>query len=252
MSIDLGNAPVGTPPDSTQQQQIRSAIGAVGDAPSDGEKYVMLDGEWVLLNPPSSKAYDSGNNVLFEEASDAIPDYWTQTNSAAVASVSFTSTVTSIGAAALRGTSITSLTIPDSVTSLYNTVAVGRGSFSACTSLTSVTIGSGLTSIGAYAFDGCSSLSSITIPNNITNIGWGSFRGTALTSVTIPANVTSLGGYTFMNCYSLGTVNILAMTAPSLGGYDFVNCYSLSAIHVPIGSTGYGYTYGGKFVIQDL
>ena len=32
MSIDLGNTPVGTPPDPTQQQQIRTALGAVGDA----------------------------------------------------------------------------------------------------------------------------------------------------------------------------------------------------------------------------
>ena len=33
-NIDLGNAPVGTPPDSTQQAQIRAAIGAVGYNPS--------------------------------------------------------------------------------------------------------------------------------------------------------------------------------------------------------------------------
>ena len=40
-----------------------------------------------------------------------------------------------------------------------------------CTSLTSVTIPNSVTSIGRCAFYGCTSLTSITIPDSVTSIG---------------------------------------------------------------------------------
>jgi hypothetical protein len=49
------------------------------------------------------------------------------------------------------------------------------GTFYGCSSLTNVTIPNSVTSIGDYAFDGCSSLLNITIPNSITRIGWRTF-----------------------------------------------------------------------------
>ena len=55
-------------------------------------------------------------------------------------------------------TNLTSVTIPDSVTS------IGDWAFDDCTSLTSVTIPNSVTSIGGYAFDFCTSLTSVTIP----------------------------------------------------------------------------------------
>ncbi len=45
----------------------------------------------------------------------------------------------------------------------------------ACSSLTSITIPNSVTSIGSGAFSGCSSLTSITIPNSVTSIGWAAF-----------------------------------------------------------------------------
>ncbi|MGN0463068.1 MAG: leucine-rich repeat protein, partial [Acutalibacteraceae bacterium] len=65
--------------------------------------------------------------------------------------------------------SLTSITIPDSVTS------IDGGAFSGCTSLTSITIPDSVTSIGDEAFYGCSSLTSITIPDNVTSIGYCAF-----------------------------------------------------------------------------
>ena len=47
MSIDLVNTTIGTLPDPAQQQQIRAALSAVGDALTDGEKYVMQYSVWM-------------------------------------------------------------------------------------------------------------------------------------------------------------------------------------------------------------
>tara|TARA_B100000212_G_scaffold340565_1_gene321474 strand:+ start:25198 stop:25755 length:558 start_codon:yes stop_codon:yes gene_type:complete len=55
-------------------------------------------------------------------------------------------------------TTVTSVTIPDNVTS------IGDDAFYNCSSLTSVTIGNSVTSIGNYAFYNCTNLTSVTLP----------------------------------------------------------------------------------------
>lgn len=67
--------------------------------------------------------------------------------------------VTEIGSGAFQDcTSLTSVTIPDSVT------RIGENAFRDCTSLSIVTIGNKETVIGLKAFLGCSSLKSMTFP----------------------------------------------------------------------------------------
>ena len=61
--------------------------------------------------------------------------------------------------------SLTSITIPDSVTS------IGKEAFAYCNSLTSITIPESVTSIGKEAFVYCNSLTSISIPNSVTYLG---------------------------------------------------------------------------------
>ena len=118
--------------------------------------------------------------------------------------------------------SLTSVTIPESVTS------IGNEAFVYCSKLTEIIVENGnqnytsesgvlfnidkteliqcpggktgtyeipesVTSIGQQAFFGCRSLTSVTIPESVTSIGRGAFFGCrSLTSVTIPASVTEI------------------------------------------------------------
>ena len=98
---------------------------------------------------------------------------------------------------------LTSVTMPNSVTT------IGSGVFSGCTALADVTISSAVTSIGNWAFQGCSSLSSITIPNSVTDIGVWAFRGcSSLTSVAIPNSITSVVSGAFAECSGLTSVTM--------------------------------------------
>ena len=78
---------------------------------------------------------------------------------------------------------------------------IGASAFEGCWDLTSVTIPNSVTSIGDYAFSGCDGLTSVTIPNSVTEIGDYAFSGcTGLTSITIPNSVTEIGSGAFYKC----------------------------------------------------
>ena len=113
---------------------------------------------------------------------------------------------------------VTSITIPDSVTS------IGGYAFSFCTGLTSVVIPDSVTSIGERAFRNCTGLTSIEVPNSVTTIPAYAFDGcTGLTSITIPDSVTSIGKDAFSGCYRL------------------VEVYNKSALSITAGSSSNGY-----------
>ena len=92
--------------------------------------------------------------------------------------------------------------------------SIGYDAFQDCSSLTSVTIGDSVTSIGSDAFHGCSSLTSVTIPDSVAGIGSDAFHGcSSLTSVTIPDSVTRIGSGAFSGCSSLEAVYITDLAA---------------------------------------
>ena len=93
------------------------------------------------------------------------------------------------------------------------TKGIAAVAFSGCSDLTSVTIPNSVTSIGNSAFSSCSGLTSVTIPNSVETIGNSAFSGcTGLTSVELHTKTIcegeTIGKYAFDGCTSIETLTI--------------------------------------------
>lgn len=166
--------------------------------------------------------------------------------------------VTTIGNAAFRDSSVTSVTIPASVTE------IGANAFAGCTNLTSVTYGgdwSKLTiqsgnpavedAVNAQLFDFKFILNNtaviviryngtaadVTIPSRykgkpVTAIDHAAFHDSAVTSVTIPDSVTAIPDDAFSYCSNLTNISI-PNSVTFIGFSAFNSCTSLKSITLP-------------------
>ena len=162
--------------------------------------------------------------------------------------------------------------IPTSLKTVIITDATqfSYGAFHNCSNLTSITIPDSVTSIGDYTFSGCTSLTSIEIPNNVTSIGDSAFNNcSSLESITLPfignsrdaTGKNGLFGYifgassytggteteqyyaysssaTYYTPISLKTVVITDAAQISYGA--FYNCSNLKSITIPDSVTNIG------------
>ena len=153
---------------------------------------------------------------------------------------------------------LTSITIPESVTSIV------RGTFAGCTSLTSVAWNARACSSGGSLFndskstittftfgdqveqipdslcEGLSGLTTITLPESLTSIGESAFEGcTGLTTITLPESLTSIGNSAFEECSGLTTIT-LPESLTSIGDLAFRLCSGLTAITLPESLTSIG------------
>ncbi|MGX8712414.1 MAG: leucine-rich repeat protein [bacterium] len=158
-------------------------------------------------------------------------------------------------------TNLTSLTLPNSLTT------IGRYAFAGCNGLTSVTIPNSVTTLGHWAFGGSTGLTSVifnansctSCPSggngpfyycpNITSFTFGDnvkmipdsicYQQTGLTSVVIPNSVSCIGRYAFSGCTGLTSATI-AEGVDTIGDYAFRYCSGLSSIVIPSSVTYLG------------
>lgn len=172
---------------------------------------VNYEGDW------SNLTIQSGNPAVQDAANAPLFDFeFTPDNTAvivtnykyngAAADVTIPSRykgkpVTTIGHAAFFNSAVTSVTIPDSVTSISDSAFVN------CPQLTNISIPNSVTYIGFSAFNSCTSLKSITLPSSLSTIQSYAFCNCGnLETIRIPVSVTSIGNCAFADCPSLMTV----------------------------------------------
>ena len=111
-----------------------------------------------------------------------------------------------------------------------STKYLNQGLFIDCVNLTNITIPDSVTSIGSNAFNDCASLTSITIPDSVTEISQYLFGNCHnLTSVKIGSGVTSIGWNAFRDCSNLTSIEI-PNRVTSIDDGAFADCTSLSSI----------------------
>ena len=194
------------------------------------------DGKLSLLDLSDAKIVEGGSNYIWgTDTSNDKLGISAFEGCSSLTSLTIPSSVTSIGNQAFSGCSgLTSLTIPSGVTS------IGRSAFSGCSGLTSLTIPSSVTSIGNQAFSGCSGLTSLIILSSVTRISREAFRYcSGLTSLIIPSSVTSIDEQAFWGCSGLTSLTIPS-SVTSIGFAAFYDCSSLTSLTIPSSVTSIG------------
>ena len=184
---------------------IQSGNPAVEDAAKDAANEQLFDFEFILNNT----AVVVTNYKYKGTAADVtIPSRYKG------------KPVTMIDHAAFHNSAVTSVTIPDSVTSIHDSA------FAYCSSLTNISIPNSVTAIGSFAFEGCTKLESITLPSSLLTISEFLFYDCSqLTTIHIPDSVSSIRTYAFYNCGKLETIRI-PVSVTSIGSYAFDDCPS--------------------------
>ena len=167
--------------------------------------------------------------------------------------------VTSIGEDAFDGTRITSVVIPDSVTS------IGKYAFSECFELENIVISKNLNEIGKYAFNGCSKLQNVYFNgtaedwfeleikgNNNTNpmqyakvfyvldengdLNYNGSKYSTVKSMIIPEGATEIDDYEFSGFVNLTSI-VIPQSVTKIGRNAFYGCSNLTNITLPKGLT---------------
>lgn len=162
----------------------------------DGNKYYTVSGSGYLSSLKGEYEIPS----YFGEGEDYAP-------------------VTAIAQSAFAGSSLTKVTIPDTVTEIGSAAFsychklrevafsgeckleyLAQGMFAYCTSLQEITVPDSVTVIGPLCFYECSYLSSVTLPEGLLKIRYEAFENcSSLTEISLPSTLIMIGYLAFYN-----------------------------------------------------
>lgn len=217
-------APALNPPLSS----LTSVSAADTAAPSEFDYTVNHDGKGVTVTKYKGRAAQ----LIFPDKINALP-------------------ITAIGDSAFSGnTTLTEITIPDTVTS------IGRTAFWRCESLAEIHIPASVTSIGDSAFqytpwfqakraenplvivntilvDGALCEGVVTVPEGVTAIADMAFYcADFVEKVILPQSMTAIGDNVFEEATSLTEINI-PETITAIGAHAFDHCIGLETLTIP-------------------
>ena len=136
-------------------------------------------------------------------------------------------TVTGIGGGAFSQRNITSITFPNSITS------IGPSAFSYCNVLDSVVIPERVTIIPDMAFASSESLRHVILPEGVTLIDNSAFNSCyGLDSLIIPNSVETIEDWAFAGCKNLSYVK-MPQQLKKVGQGAFGNCQSMAYVDIP-------------------
>ena len=153
-------------------------------------------------------------------------------------------TVVALGGQAFSNSAIETVSIPESVSTIYST------SFYACAELTAITVASGNTVYDSR--NNCNAIVetntntliagsiSTVIPNTVTSIGAYAFSyrfRSDLHQITIPESIVSIGYGAYMGGYGIESITVLSEVPPVLGNDVFENVPVDIPVTVPCGTT---------------
>jgi len=150
-----------------------------------------------------------------------------------VTNVVIPATVRSIGSAAFWESGLSSVDIPDSVTS------INSDAFYGCRSLENVRLSANLKALEGGVFGACKKLTSIDIPDSVKCIRMGAFTASCLKHVTIPGSVKSIHQEAFKYCTNMTSITI-SEGVRSIGQRAFRGCSNLTVVEIPNGVVNIG------------
>lgn len=177
--------------------------------PFVGDRRVMADGSVDGMSEADATAREKINGrlaYLFGES--AVPT--------TIRSITLTDCETLEAEALINCSSLTSLTLPNSL------LHIKDGALFGCSGIKEIELSDELVSIGKAAFASCASLETITLPDKVSSVGETAFFGCiSLTKVSLGASVNSLGEGVFYSCPSIEELTVFADNAKY---YSESNC----------------------------
>lgn len=176
-------------------------------------------------------------------------------NCRSLKTITLPSSVTRLYNRAFQNSSLVSITIPTSAVEI-------QGTFRDCHTLKSVSLPNGLRSIQDYAFNYCYSLTSVTLPDYYTiSLGPSAFNTCySLNTITLPNSVTNLPSSVFSSCYALTSITMPdSITSIGINAFyadEAITLYdfsSFSSIPTLVATSAFGgNNYSVKIVVPDL